>query len=225
MKWQGGIHLVASLEKLDEAVAREPHQDTTTKKWKTGKLRCTCGNNLGNIQNNLKVPAFRQREMAFFKIANIHFELDGQLHRVVKAIDMGHASGLRAGATATLAPQIVISAGMPCMPYAPQDPAKKTKVTPVEHLLPNLQTLLSEQPEIPGTRFKDAYQKRFNQTFPGDRKLRDILQGLLTKHPNTFQILMRESSSGASHPPALWVTILPPVRRGMGGFCGGVNAT
>ena len=49
---------------------RAPHPDVDAK-FKCGKLKCVCGENWGNIQNNVHVAPFKGKEVALLKFDNI----------------------------------------------------------------------------------------------------------------------------------------------------------
>jgi len=69
--------LVVELSQLGESVQQcRPHPGGKQIRYKKGKLTCVCGNNLGNIQNNISVPPFRQHtEVGLLKFKGICFSL------------------------------------------------------------------------------------------------------------------------------------------------------
>ena len=71
-----GTPLVVQLTDLAAAVQQtRPHPDSAEKRFKRGKLGCACGANLGNIQNNIRVPPFKSSDVGLLKLANVSFRL------------------------------------------------------------------------------------------------------------------------------------------------------
>ena len=74
-----GCHLVCSLDAIGHVVSQQrPHPDEATCPFKRGKLTCSCGGNIGNIQNNVQatlptVGLLGRGEYAVLKFANLSF--------------------------------------------------------------------------------------------------------------------------------------------------------
>ena len=101
-----GCHLVAALARLngDTIVSQRPHSDCARFPFKRGKLYCSCGKNMGNIQNNMRatVPEAglhgQAGEVAVLKFANLQFRLStGELIRVPTGSALGSAVGFGGG--------------------------------------------------------------------------------------------------------------------------------
>ena len=69
--------LVVELFKFGNSVQlHRPHHDGELIRYKKGKLTCACGTNLGNIQDNVSVPPYREGiEVALLKFQNLAFSL------------------------------------------------------------------------------------------------------------------------------------------------------
>ena len=68
--------LVAELSQLGKSVLlTRPHHDGMQFPYKKGKLTCICGENLGNIQNNIAVKSYRGADVGLLKFQGICFSV------------------------------------------------------------------------------------------------------------------------------------------------------
>jgi hypothetical protein len=67
---------VAELSQLGKSVLlTRPHHDGIQFPYKKGKLTCICGENLGNIQNNIAVKPYRGADVGLLKFQGICFSV------------------------------------------------------------------------------------------------------------------------------------------------------
>jgi len=87
----GDQHLVVDLSKLEASVEKQrPHHEGDRYPHKKGKLFCACGNNLGNIQNNVEAAPFRRgKEAGLLKFRNICFDDPISSKRLLKVSRAG----------------------------------------------------------------------------------------------------------------------------------------
>jgi hypothetical protein len=68
--------LVSELSQLGKSVLQtRPHHEGIQFPYKKGKLTCVCGNNLGNIQDNIDVHPYRGTDVDLLKFQGIYFSV------------------------------------------------------------------------------------------------------------------------------------------------------
>eukprot|EP00658_Telonema_sp_P-2_P031383 TRINITY_DN23493_c0_g1_i2.p1 TRINITY_DN23493_c0_g1~~TRINITY_DN23493_c0_g1_i2.p1 ORF type:complete len:455 (+),score=42.90 TRINITY_DN23493_c0_g1_i2:197-1561(+) len=206
-----GYHLVVNLGDFPDSVNQiTPHPDSGAMKFKRGKLVCrSCEQNIGNIQNNVQVQPYRQRDVGLLKVADVRFAIDGEVFSIRKVKAIGEAARLELDRSARVTSELVREIGIPAGAAQP----KKWKqappplpTTPHKQVAAQLWELLNEEGELPGTQLPDKYLKRFGNPFPryADKKMRQVLVELIGAHLSTkCAIEMRARCNTAA--PSLWV--------------------